>query len=251
MDSQPAKPARKWRLTKQTAPKGIFWSLQSGSRGDDKRYALSLGYCSEADANRALNTLQREETAHLGTRLYDGILRMYDKDRDAARDYMFGDGAFDKLKTPEEEEAPPNWAAATLNEYYSKIYEPYRKAAKPRSWYTEAASWKHILKGLGMTRIEAIDEHAVEDCLTDLKKVDGTPATWNMKRQHRNAISGMIQYARRKRYYPGPMPKWFDLEGSTERTFAVQVALTLEEVQTLMNASSPQLRAIIGAGAGL
>jgi integrase len=256
---------RQWRVTKQTMSGKPYWSLQAGARGPE-RVALALGYVTEAEAERALVTMQQEEQLY-GTPQYDRVLSLYKgnvrsagdgwtgptvdrrKGQDQARRYLIGDGAVEDIFGVVK--VTPNYPNMALRDYFALVFEPHRSVARPDSWRVEDSAWKFVLADIGDVRLNDIDEYVVDAHLGRLRKVNGSPATWNMKRRHRNVISSLLQHARRQRHYLRPMPVWFRLEGSTHRSRGEPETLTLEDVRKLLDASPPQLRAIIAAGVGL
>lgn len=272
---------RVWRKTQQKVSGKPYWSIQAGSRNDDDRVALALGFVTEEEADRALRNMQAEEEATYGSPRYDRVLRLYrgeivtvgeaDPDpeyvpdgsprpvlpkrspkqraQDAARRLLLGDVNADTVFGSKPVE--PDYKGMTVRAYYEAVYAPHRAALKPRSWRVEEQGWRRILDGMGDVRLRDVDEYVVDAYLSELRKKDGSPATWNMRRQHRNAITALLTLARRRRHYPREIPRWFRLEGSTERSHEEQPGLTKAQLVKLLGACGPQLRAIVCAGAGL
>jgi integrase len=237
---------RVWRVTTQQKAKGTYWSLQTGARGKG-RIALALGYCDELNAERALKTINREEVELFGKPQYDRILRMYARDQNEARDYLFGDPAIETFADPKPD-AEIEHRFLPLRMYVDNHYGPRRKASKPIAWRNEKFFWIRINEAIGDTRLCDIDEYVVDRYLRDLKNIDGTPASWNTKRQHRNAFAACLEWARREGHRKGPKPQWFRLEGMPKRV--VKDVLTLEEATKLLDACDPQTRCILAMGLG-
>lgn len=245
---------RKWRKTRQKLKKGIYWSLQAGKRGPE-RESISLGYVSEAEAEEALRIINDDEVSTYGTPRYDRILRLFKKDKAAARQHLISD-TVSRQRFPELMKAhavTPNYPALPIREYFELVYKPWRSTDKPKTWYTEEHYWTgHLLPAIGHVPLSDIDEYVMDEYLTvTMKKLDGSPSSYNMRRKARNAMTAMLKHARRKRHRSTPVPQWFRLEGSNETAHGEPETLTGEEARRLMEVAPPQVRAIIACGLGL
>jgi integrase len=220
--------ARHWRLRKYNKAKGAWYALETGR--EETRISKGLGYLSEEQAATCEEAMNREE----GRAGHNRIEIMFDQDRDAAIRYLLGDPGVRELLGP----PAVDYGVMRVADYFEREYKPWREKAKPKSWRVEDAFWRRLLEpnGIGELRLNQLDEHSVDAYLEErLRKVDGSPATWNMKRQLRNAIAALLTYARRKRHYTRPMPAWFRLSGSTERTLPEAEPLTMAEVEKLLD----------------
>jgi integrase len=220
--------ARHWRLRTYNKAKGAWYALETGR--EETRVSKGLGYLTPEQAARAEETMNREESRSGHNR----IEALFERDRDMAVRYLVGDpGVLELLGPP-----PVDYGSLRVAHYFEKHYKPWREATKPKTWRTEEGHWRRILEpgGLGELRLSQLDEHSVDAFLEErLRKLDGSPATWNMKRQLRNAITALITFARRKKHYDRPMPQWFRLSGSTQRTRAEAEPLTTAEVERLLD----------------
>lgn len=111
-----ATPTRKWRKTRQKVRGRTYWSLQAGARKSDDRVSMSLGYVSESEAERALEAMQREEAITVARAAYDRVLRLFKKDKQAARDYLVGDEAMEALFGTDGP-VEPAWEHLPIREY--------------------------------------------------------------------------------------------------------------------------------------
>lgn len=236
---------RTWRATHDRKPKGTYWRLQAGAR--EERKAITLGYVTGAEADAACAAMNREEQTTWGLPQYDRVLRLNDANPEAARRYLIGDPVVTEIFASEAA-VEPDYRHFNIRDYFAAIYEPYRAKAKPRSWVVERNMWKRIVADVGHMKVATFDEHSMDAFLSALTKVDGSPASWNTQRQSRTILTGLLKYAHRKKHR-GPVPKWFNLEGSGTKT--KRVALSEADLAKLLDASGPQLRAILGAAAGL
>lgn len=242
---------RRWRKTRQTLKGRAYWSLQAGARGKG-RVALALGYVTEDEAETALQAMQDEEMKTCGTPYYDRILRLYKKDKQAARDYLQGDSAIEALFGIGAVE--PNWKHLSLREYVDNHYGPHREATKPKTWRTERGHWNLIHNAIGDRALGDVDEFLVDEFLTEkLRRVDGGQPSANMQRQCRNAIRAMLTWARRKRHYQKPLPQFFRLEGTGPKVrHGEDEYLSLDDADCLLTATRlPMHRTIFASAIGL
>lgn len=214
-------------------------------------------------ADRALRCIQDEETRYYGTPKYDNILRIYNRGpasktgrsadgHEAARVYLLSDSTMERMRPDlygQGNEPEPDFLALTLRDYVDRYYGPARELEKPRSWRTEVHYWKRIKDGIGDTRLGDLDEYVVDAYLTNLKHVSGDPASWNTRREHRNALSACLEWSRRRGHRKKPKPQWFRLNGMPRRK--LKDVLTREEAIALLNAATPQLRCIMAIGLGM
>src|SRR5687767_12934511 len=101
---------RTWRKEAIKSAGGVSWRLIAG-RGQD-RVRFGLGRISEADAQRALETMQKEEHESVGTTRYGAILRLAEEDHQKAVDFLIA-GDLDDVFGPE----PADYSAMRLEEY--------------------------------------------------------------------------------------------------------------------------------------
>ncbi len=226
---------RRWRVDKgRNTARGRSYQLASGSSGRGKK-TISLGVVPRATAERACSVLQLEEERTFGTARYDRLFDLIDAGERAMVIEMLLDESEAFLLWVEAERLP--WHRRPLREYVDEVYGPHRELTKPRTWRTERNDWSaHILPALGDTALDDIDEFVVDEFLTEtLRKVKplGAPATPNMRRKCRNAISAMLTFAYRKRHRTIPRPTWFELEGTGARSLRDKT-LTINEVHRLI-----------------
>jgi len=238
---------RRWRLAKRQGPKGIYWSLRTG-RGDD-RQALSLGYCSEEEAEAAREQLNIEEVHNRANK----IVQWHAEDRAEALRYLFGDPVVRQLYEPR-----PDYGAMPLRDYYEEVYVPWRSVKRAKGWQKEQRLWRRINSAIGATPLRRVDPYVVADYLDDLIATTGPragqPASGNTKRLHRAALQALIKRAYRLKHIDScPDFALFRLEGASKRVIDKPAPLNLEELEALMRASEPKHRAMwaVAAGQGL
>jgi integrase len=241
--------AVRWRLQSKARSKGRYFWLETG-RAESRR-SLTLGFVSEGQAQTALDTMNREEEQTVGTPMHGRIERLFEREPAKALAYLVGEGLGEDPFGPE----PADYGALSLREYYEQVYKPWRAEKKPKTWESEAGHWKRILEALGHVRVRDVDAHQVADFVDGLMVEEGArPASGNTKRLARAAVQSALNHAHRQKHLPAHVDLGiFRIEGSTRATKERKDPLTLEELQKLMNASSPKHRALwaVGAGQGL
>lgn len=239
----------KWRLRSMSRSKGTYFVLETGR--NETRRSLSLGFIGEDDAQTALLAMQQEEELTAGTSMYGRIFRLHGEDAAMAirvlleRDVShFGPEAADH-------------GALRLSEYYATVYAPWRSEKKPRTWVTEEGRWRRILPVIGQKRVRDVDAHVVADYIDALRVVrDGKDlaASGSTRRLHRDAVQALLNYAHRQKHISEHVDlAVFRIEGATKTVLERADPLTLDELQRLMDASTPKHRVMwaVGAGEGL
>ncbi len=235
-----------WRLVKKARTKGPYFQLQKGRAR--QRTILTLGYTSEAEAERAHTQVQVEEDRGKIGR----VLRLFKRDREGAINYLAGDPGVRELLGP----AEPDYSGMTLREYYDAVYAEARATEKPRSWPSEQRHWVKILDSIGDVRLYRIDHFALADHLDGLVvtrgKRAGEPASGNTKRLHRAALQALFKWAYRRRHVES-LPDFgiFQIKGASKTVRDKPDPLTLAELMDLLRAcEEPRHRALFAVGAG-
>lgn len=122
----------RWRLASKSRTKGRYYWLETG-RAESRR-SLTLGFVSEAQANRALETMNREEELTAGTPMHGRVERLFSQDPEKAIAYLVeGEGSeLDAFGSD-----PADYGALPLNDYFETIYKPWRSQKKPKTWASE------------------------------------------------------------------------------------------------------------------
>jgi len=234
-------------MAKRQGPKGIYWSLRTG-RGDD-RQALSLGYCSEQEAEAACEQLNVEEAHNRANQ----IVQWHTEDRPEALRYLFGDPVVRQLYEPR-----PDYGAMPLRDYFEDVYRPWRSEKRPKGWSQEVRVWRRINNAIGGKLLRRIDAYVVADYLDALKALSGAragePASGNTRRLHRAAVQALLKRAHRLKHIDScPDLAQFRLEGASKRVIEKPAPLDLEELEELLRVSEPKQRAMwaVAAGQGL
>lgn len=247
---------RTWRLEPKRRSGGTYWLLLAG-RNDD-RVRLALGYLERPDAERARESMQREEDAGRAAR----VLELHQRDAEAAVQTLVGHPGLAALLPP----AKVDHARMTLREYFDTVFRVARSAAKPKSWRTEAGRWKRLLEGLGDHRLEEIDARVFLRWVRDLQVglAGGSPsrraaaplrpASGQYKAGMRMALQACLTHA----YLEGHVERLVKLgevrmQGSTTRARVKPDPLSLDELRRLLEASDGKHRAMwaVGCGQGL
>ena len=230
----PKKP-RRWRVDKgRNSAKGQCYQLASGSSSKNKK-TISLGVVPMAMAQRARGRLQLEEERTFGTAHYGRVFRLLDVIGHAAVVEMLLDDD-DEFLVRNVADLKEPWGRRPLREYFEEVYAEHRSLAVPKTWRTEEHDWTaHLLPALGGIALDDIDEYVMDEFLSEtMRKVSGDPATPNMRRKARNAMSALIKYAARKRHRTTPRPRWFELEGTGVRSLRDKT-LTVTETLALID----------------
>jgi len=239
-----------WRLEPKVKTQGTYYVLVRGKARE--RISLALRYVPKTEAESALHTLQREETAGTVSR----ILAMHRENPDAAVRYLIGDPAFGELMP----EPTLDYGGMFIREYHDAVYTPWRKDDRPRTWRSEQGHWVRILRELGHHRLRKIDAHIVADYLDQLTVEresyhrHGEPVSGSTKRLHRAALQSLLLRAERLKHIErAPDLARFRIRGSTIPTRVKPPPLTLDELSRLLDASDPLHRAMwaVGVGEGL
>jgi integrase len=250
--------AVRWRLGSKARAAGRYWFLESG-RGENRR-SLSLGYLTEAEARKALETMNREEDRTAGTPQHGRILRMHEHDAEKAIEVLVEDRIQDLGGDT------VDYGALTVAAYFDEVFWPVRSDSRTDIGVAESTAkaeggyWRHKEKGqgileteIGWTRMRDLtDQHWVrfEEAQTHL--------SGRSKALRRAAYAALLSYARKKGHIT-LKPEFFRIKGATKRTREQSDPLSLEEVLKLMEvaAKDPQpiragtRRAMWAVGAGL
>lgn len=253
-----------WRLQRQNRKAGTYWTL---TKGKVNPTFLGLGILTEEEAGRCLASM----LAIVSEGGEDRLLDMWkegptdtteagwasdaaDEDHGYAGADSLGDRGKGRYVTGRErvihsllsglsdlglDSSEPDYRRILLSEYHRTVYAPHRKADKPKTWRTEEGHWTRVLASpIASMRLDDVDAYAVDAFLGNMKRAGGEAAGWNLKRQHRQAITALLTYAVRKRHRRAPMPVWFRLTGSNERTLSRPEPLTPDEIKRLVEASA-------------
>lgn len=227
---------RSWRVEKaRVTQRGRSFQLGSGSSKKKNRKTISLGVVPEALAHRAQTRLQAEENRTFGTPDHDRLFRLMDViGREQVLEMLLDDN--DEFLLKSMAVLKKSWGRRSLREYYDEVYAEHRSTKRPRTWRTEEHDWeRHLLPAFGDLALDDIDEYVMDEYLTEtMTKLSGAPATPNMRRKARNAMTALIKYAVRKRHRTTPRPVWFELEGTGIRSLRDKT-LTVAETLALID----------------
>jgi len=229
--------AARWRLGSKTRSAGTYWFLETGR--DKDRRGLALRYVTEEQARRALSRMQAEENAGTSAR----VLGLHAVDPEKAVSYLLGtqEAPLDAELEAAQRVVP---GQLTVAEYFDTIFWPVRSDSRTdigvaeSTAKTELGFWRNVAAGrgildgeIGRTRMRDLnDQHWVR------WETSQTQLSGRSRVLRRAAYAALLSFARRQGHITFK-PEFYRVKGATKRTREQSDPLSLDEVQSLLNAA--------------